>query len=211
MSSMGGSQPPRGAGGRRRYVPDWPRNVARTRQRMGRVTLFLGVMIFLSFVALLQLDRGGDGGGDADAPRLVRGNGGWRYAGPAENLVLVTVERVIDGDTLIVRAFDQTPLRVRLFGVNAPEAGERCGEEATERLAALAGEAVRLLSDQRLEDAGGRQLRYLFTPDGVSIDAALITGGLARAWEADGTLRDQLVTLEEDARRERRGCLWADG
>ncbi len=176
--------------------------------------LFLSMMILLSFAALLQLR--GDGSGEADTDgdvnlRLVQRDGDWRYALAADRLVLVTVERVIDGDTLDVRAFDGSPLRVRLFGVNAPETGERCADEAAALLEALAGDTVRVLPDERLEDTGGRQLRYLFTPDGVSIDAALIVAGLARAWEADGALRDRLLALEAAARRERRGCLWSDG
>ncbi len=39
------------------------------------------------------------------------------------------VVRIIDGDTL-----DTSKGRVRLFGVDTPERGERCASEATERL-----------------------------------------------------------------------------
>ena len=38
----------------------------------------------------------------------------------------ITVDRVIDGDTFV-----SGPLRVRLFGVDTPEAGQRCSSEAT--------------------------------------------------------------------------------
>jgi endonuclease YncB( thermonuclease family) len=185
-------------------MPDWPRNIQRTRRRMGQTMLTLGLMIFIAGFAVAQLR----GDGDDDRP-LRQLDGGWRYA-QYETLVLVTVERVIDGDTLDVLSL-QTPLRVRMFGVNASEPGERCAGAATARLTALAAGAVRLLPDERLEDDGGRQLRYLFTRDGTSIDAALITEGVARAWRTDGALRDQLVELEDEARRERRGCLWAQG
>ena len=196
---------PRGVRGRRRYVPDWPRNIQRTRRRMGQTMLTLGLMIFIVGFAVAQLR----GDGDGDDGRLLRQlDGGWHYS-QSESMVLVTVERTIDGDTLDVLSL-QTPLRVRMFGVDAPERGERCARAAAARLTALAAGAVRLLPDERLEDAGGRQLRYLFTPDGLSIDAALITEGLARAWRTDGALRDQLVEREEEARRERRGCLWAE-
>ena len=179
---------------------------------MGRTMLFLGVMIMLSVVALLRLRDGGGEQTDSDAaPHLVQRDGEWRSAFPAGDLVRVDVERVIDGDTLEVRALDGSVLRVRLFGVNAPEIGERCADEAAALLETLAGDAVRLLADERLEDSGGRQLRYLFTPDGVSIDAALIVGGLARAWNANGALRERLVALETAAIGERRGCLWSEG
>ncbi len=93
---------------------------------------------------------------------------------------LVSVERIIDGDALDVRAASE-PLRVRVFGIDTPEREERCDPEATARLAALAGTSMRLMADVRQQDGFGRELRYLFTADGRSIDAALLDEGLVRA------------------------------
>jgi endonuclease YncB( thermonuclease family) len=124
-----------------------------------------------------------------------------------ESLTLVEVARIIDGDTLDIRSA-QTELRVRVFGIDAPEAGERCAAEAASRLAELAAAAVRLRPDTRLQDRFGRELRYLYTPDGFSIDATLVAEGLATAWREDGALRDGLVALEQEARAAGRGCLW---
>ena len=36
----------------------------------------------------------------------------------------------------------------------------------------------------------------------------MIAAGMAHAWTRDGALRDDLVTLETDARARRAGCLW---
>ena len=196
---------PRGVGGRRRYVPDWPRNIQRSRRRMGQTMLTLGVMIFIASFAVAQLR----GDGDDDRP-LRQLDGGWYLVASDVQPVPVTVARVIDGDTIDAIDFSGTERRVRLFGVNAPQREERCAAPAAARLSALAAGAVSLLPDEPLEDAGGRQLRYVFTSDGMSIDAALITEGVARASRTDGALRDQLVELEDEARRERRGCLWAE-
>lgn len=202
--------------GRRRYVPDWPRNVARTRQRLGRALLLLGVFMVLTVVVTARLGPSGNDGegfadpdGDREVLALVRGADGRWYDPEPERLVDVGVERVIDGDTLDVRDFSQAVLRVRLFGVNAPERGERCADEATARLVELAGSEVLLLADERLDDPGGRQLRYLFTPAGLSIDATLVAEGLATAWQTDGALREQIVAIEAEARSEGRGCLWS--
>ena len=173
--------------------------------------LVLGVAILLAVVAFGRVDRGGDGDGQTAGALLVRGADGWRYTGGTEQMVAVTLDRVIDGDTIDVRPFGGGVLRVRLFGANAPERTEPCGGQATAALLALAGNAVRLLPDQRLEDDAGRQLRYVFTAAGESIDAALIETGFATAWRADGALRDQLLALEEEAREADRGCLWSDG
>ena len=117
------------------------------------------------------------------------------------------VVRVIDGDTLEV-LIAGTKHRVRLFGVDTPERGERCYEAATERTRHLSGDMVRIESGPRSEDRYGRLLFYLYTLSGESIDATLIQEGLATAWTRDGQHRDLLVNLEQEARRQETGCLW---
>ena len=117
------------------------------------------------------------------------------------------VTRIVDGDTLHVE-IDGRDETVRLFGINAPEAGQPCADEATRRLRALAGREVRLLPDARDRDRYGRLLRYVYAPDGLSIDAALVAEGLALAWRKDGALRLEIIALEEDARAGHEGCLW---
>ena len=119
----------------------------------------------------------------------------------------VEVLRVIDGDTLDVLISDVAH-RVRLFGVDTPERGERCYNEATERLRQLAGDLVRIEPGPRTEDTYGRLLFYLYTPSGESIDETLIREGLATAWTRDGQHRDYLVGLERVAQRQGGGCLW---
>ena len=117
------------------------------------------------------------------------------------------VVQVIDGDTLDV-LIAGTRHRVRLFGVNTPERGERCYEAAAERTRHLSGDMVRVESGPRSEDRYGRLLLYLYTRSGESIDATLIQEGLATAWTRDGQYRDALVNLEQEARRQETGCLW---
>jgi micrococcal nuclease len=117
------------------------------------------------------------------------------------------VLRIIDGDTIQVRIDGETE-RVRYYGIDTPEEGDDCYDEASDRNEALAGEVVLLLPDARDRDAFDRLLRYVFTAGGESIDARLIAEGLARAWTDDGTYRDQLVALEGEARAEGVGCLW---
>lgn len=146
-----------------------------------------------------------------DGFRLVERDGGWYHPQPGNGqLVPVTPGRVIDGDTFEAKLAGATTLVVRIFGVNTPERGERCADEATERLIALAADRVLLMADERLSE-GGRELRYVFTSDGRSIDAALIAEGLAEAWRSDGALRDQLVEIQETARSTSTGCLWSGG
>ena len=63
------------------------------------------------------------------------------------------VIRVIDGDT-----FDSPAGRIRLFGVDTPELGQSCYQDATERLRELAGDTVRVQLGPRSTDQFGRLL-----------------------------------------------------
>lgn len=119
------------------------------------------------------------------------------------NCPALTVQRVIDGDTLNTNAG-----RVRLFGVDAPERGEKCFREATASLKELAGGTVKVEAGPRLQDPHGRLLYYVYTSSGYSVDAILIQKGLAHAWNSDGQHRDALVDMEANARSTTTGCLW---
>jgi endonuclease YncB( thermonuclease family) len=115
----------------------------------------------------------------------------------------IPVNRVVDGAT-----FDTTEGRIRLFGVDTPERGDKCFATAKDRLRELAGNSVRVENGPRQEDQYGRLLYYVYTEDGQSIDEMLIREGLALAWDGDGQHRDRLVATEEMARRGEIGCLW---
>jgi len=117
---------------------------------------------------------------------------------------LVDVTGVVDGDTI-----DTSIGRVRFFGVDTPERGEECFTEATEFTRLLVGSQVRLEDGPRLEDTYGRRLAYVFDSQGNSIDVQLIAAGLAKSWTRDGQHRDILIELEESAKANRAGCLWA--
>lgn len=130
------------------------------------------------------------------------------YPRPGE-LTPARVVKVVDGDTIdVLLPGRAAPLRVRYYGSDAPERGERCYKEATERNRDLTGEAVLLLPDARDKDRYGRLLRYVFRGDGTSIDSLLVSGGQARAWRQDGAFREELIAREEAARAQSLGCLW---
>jgi endonuclease YncB( thermonuclease family) len=115
----------------------------------------------------------------------------------------IPVDQIIDGDTV-----QSANARIRLFGVDTPERGEHCFDEATDRLRELVGNSVRVEFGPRHGDSYGRILYYAYTDEGESIDEILVREGLAVAWREDGQHRDILVAAEEGARREDFGCLW---
>ena len=86
----------------------------------------------------------------------------------------VSVSRIIDGDTLVVTGIG----RVRLYGIDAPEVGERCSGDATEELRRLAGGRVRVEEGPRLIDPFGRGLRCISRAGGQSTRRARSGGGV---------------------------------
>jgi micrococcal nuclease len=120
------------------------------------------------------------------------------------------VEGVVDGDTADVLMEGRT-YRVRYYGIDTPERGQRCFREATDRNQQLVGigDRIYLLQDAREFDSSNRLLRYVFLSDGTSVDATLAAEGYAAAWRQDGAFRDQIISLEAEAQSRGRGCLWA--
>lgn len=106
-----------------------------------------------------------------------------------------SVVRVVDGDTLTVRAHiwigQEVETNVRLQGVDTPELRGRCDDERTraglareftERLTA-AGSVI--LTDVRPDKFGGRVDARVRTTDGVDVSDALIKAGLARVYAGE--------------------------
>src|SRR6478672_11446632 len=130
------------------------------------------------------------------------------------------VERVVDGDTVIVRAGGGA-LRVRLLGIDTPETVDPdrpvgCfGPEAsayTKHL--LTGRRVRLVYDRQLHDTYGRWLAYIYLerpgrPD-VFVNARLVSAGYARTLSIPPNTAHatDLSALEREAALAGRG-LWA--
>ena len=109
-------------------------------------------------------------------------------AGP----VAVEMVRVIDGDSIAVRARiwigTVMDIQVRLDGIDAPELDGRCraerelAEKARSFLAErLAGGTVSLLRI-RNDKYGGRFLARVITSEGDDVGVALVAAGLARTY-----------------------------
>jgi endonuclease YncB( thermonuclease family) len=117
--------------------------------------------------------------------RLVEG------PAPLRPLVPVEILKVIDGDTIEVRAriwLDQWIVtRVRLRDIDAPEVTGRCpaetamAETARRHLAALAGSGPAYLADLGRDKYGGRVLGRIVSADGQDLAGRMLAAGHVRA------------------------------
>lgn len=154
-----------------------------------------------------------DGSADETADGTAADGGGDRAAiEPPSGAEPITIDRVIDGDSLEVFLADGSPAELRLEGINAPElnalaGGRTCaGDAALAELSALlaAGE-VTLTGDEF--DRFDRLLARLYV-EGHAADLDLIRAGWALAlWSAeDPTATSAMIEAAEAGRG-----WWGDG
>jgi micrococcal nuclease len=121
--------------------------------------------------------------------------------------VLVTVTRIIDGDTVFVNAPGLAE-RVRFIGVNAPEIAhppdpEECyGDEATEFTRALQSRQVWLTFDVGCRDDYDRLLAYVWVGNGPQDlwSRQLVRRGFARKFPfAPNTAFADVLDMDQTA------------
>ncbi|PIQ91302.1 MAG: hypothetical protein COV70_04440 [Parcubacteria group bacterium CG11_big_fil_rev_8_21_14_0_20_39_22] len=136
----------------------------------------------------------------------------------AYEAALHKVERVVDGDTLILS--DEN--RVRLLGVDAPERGACYYGESKEYLVdLLEGKDIRIEKGLTAKDDYGRLLRWVILPspekdeDNILVNEKILeTGHALRLSYSDESVddnryRDILVTAEKEAKNKELG-IWSE-
>lgn len=164
------------------------------------------MIVAFGVVALFSLV---DRGGESATPPLAGPESGDLPAG-----LDVTVERVVDGDTIVVSGGE----RVRLIGVDTPETKDPrrpvgCfGQQASDFTASLleAGSRVRLVGDAEPRDRFDRLLAYAYRlPDGLFVNAELLRQGYGQVLTIPPNVAhaEEFVDLAGEARDAGRG-LW---
>jgi micrococcal nuclease len=122
------------------------------------------------------------------------------FAGP--------VVGVTDGDTIRVMR-DGAAVRVRLWGIDCPEAKQPFGTRARQFTGDRAfGKQVTVRV--RDIDRYGRTVGEVVLPDGANLNHELVRAGLAW-WYRQFAPRDRILeSLERDAQQAKRG-VWSDG
>lgn len=114
------------------------------------------------------------------------------------------VVTVIDGDTIVVLR-DGHEVRVRLEGIDAPEAGQEFWEQAKAFMTdAVLGKTIVITGDEI--DTSGRLIARV-TVDGRDVSLAAVEAGCA--WQYIRHSKEPALTAAETRAREDRRGLWA--
>ncbi|QOR01946.1 thermonuclease family protein [Campylobacter sp. 2014D-0216] len=113
------------------------------------------------------------------------------------------ITRVIDGDTLEATYKDEK-LKIRLFGIDAPESDQAYGKMATQFLSAIVLKKEVTLSVKD-EDKYGRILAIVYLND-KDINQVMVKNGFAWAYE----YYSDLYLDEQNYAKEHKKGLWVD-
>ncbi|WP_052401110.1 thermonuclease family protein [Oceanobacillus jeddahense] len=164
---------------------------------MKKIFILLAFLFLLTGCGLLEFLEGGE---------------------PAEDRELVTVERVVDGDTVIVHLEDGSRERVRLLLIDTPESVkpdsevQPFGEEASDFAKELMpeGETVELERGSPERDDYDRMLAYIWVDD-ENVNQLLVEEGYARVafvYEPNTKYLEELEEAQEEA-REKEDNIWS--
>lgn len=131
---------------------------------------------------------------------------GAAWADTLQGIVIV----VIDGDTVLFKpdhysSSSRAFLKVRLAGIDAPEATQPHGDAATRALKEMALKQ-RATLEIIATDHYGRKLGRLSVGT-LAVNAEMVRRG--HAWSGSRTVGDSLTALQSEAKHARRG-LWRD-
>ena len=124
---------------------------------------------------------------------------------------VVTVGRIVSGDTIQVSPAIEDKRTVRLIGIDAPEARQPFGDAARAQANSLiGGRKVALEFDEKRTDESNRLLAYVRLPGGDLLNEFMLRAGYA---QADITLpnvkyEEQLRAAQDEARDTNTG-IWA--
>ncbi len=115
------------------------------------------------------------------------------------------VSEIVDGDTFKTK----DGKTIRLIGINSPEVGEECYQEAKEKLKELIYKRkIRLEADVGNKDNYGRLLRYVYLED-LFVNSEMIRLGLARFEEIEPNEKySELFSDLENKARQAKRCIW---
>ncbi|MGV7963840.1 thermonuclease family protein [Photorhabdus tasmaniensis] len=118
------------------------------------------------------------------------------------------VVKVIDGDTLTVLFDQNTNIKIRLYGIDAPESKQAFGQKAKQALStAVAAKTITVVDHGT--DIYGRMLGTIWL-DGYDINASMVDSGYAWVYRYESNaIVPNYLKFESSAQKSAKG-LWAD-
>jgi endonuclease YncB( thermonuclease family) len=129
------------------------------------------------------------------------------WSSPLHADFTATVQRITDGDTIVVRTADFEDVKVRLYGIDAPERKQPGGAEASAWLRPLQGQTVTVIEMD--VDRYGRTVA-LVESEGRSVNVGIVAAGWA--WHYDRYCKAAIcgdIEAAENAAREAGRGIWA--
>ena len=118
----------------------------------------------------------------------------------------VKVVGVSDGDTFTAINRDSLQMRIRIYGIDAPEKGQDFGKRAKKALSDyIFGKKVTI--DVQSQDSWGRYVSYVYTPDGRDVSLMMLQDGMAWHFKKYDS-SEKYSRAESDARAKRIG-IWS--
>lgn len=140
-----------------------------------------------------------------------KSEGDWSASAFANRCEWYDLERVVDGDTIIVNG-DRDRVRVRMIGIDTPES-KKAGTPI-EAYALQASSLLKTLLQGETEvclvedlvgdkyDVYDRKLSYVFRADGKDLNAAMIKSGMAEAYTRFSMERkSEFIGYEREAKQ----------
>jgi len=117
---------------------------------------------------------------------------------------LARVLEVVDGDTLKVMRTEGRTIKVRLYGIDCPEKGQRHGKEAW-RLAHRLPYGRVVLVESQGQGRYGRTIGNAILPGGKNLNHELVKAGAYWWYRRYAKENEILKRLEDEAREAKRG------
>ena len=163
------------------------------------------------------IDRGDEGQTQSQQPNSPVQNPA--APAPSEGRVSATVERIVDGDTVIANLADGSRERVRMLLIDTPETKKEgtpvqpFGLEASEYTKKLlTGKSVELEFDQEQRDQYDRMLAYIYL-DNKMVNTELLEQGLARVvvYPPNDKYIDEFRDIQAQAKKAKLGVWSVEG
>ncbi len=118
------------------------------------------------------------------------------------------VVKIVDGDTITALDAQNTTIKIRMYGIDAPESKQAFGQKAKQALTTAIATKIVTVIDHGT-DIYGRMLGTIWL-DGYDINASMVDSGYAWVYRfEDNAIVPGYIKYESAAQKEAKG-LWAD-